>query len=101
MHLLMERKYTSIECLNSCILYPSITVLIHFVFLFLTQIPTSLPVLLPGKSHGLMSPVGCRPWRHTELDTTEATLQQQQPASLHLYKVSQQNIWSVFRFLKN
>ena len=29
------------------------------------------PVLLPGKSHGRRSPVGCRPWGHEELDTTE------------------------------
>ena len=36
------------------------------------------PVLLPGKSQGLGSLVGCRLWGHTELDTTEATQQQQQ-----------------------
>ena len=29
------------------------------------------PVLLPGKSHGQRSLVGCSPWGHTELDTTE------------------------------
>ena len=29
------------------------------------------PVLLPGKSHGRMSLVGCSPWGHKELDTTE------------------------------
>ena len=29
------------------------------------------PVLLPGKSHGRRSLVGCSPWRHKELDTTE------------------------------
>ena len=29
------------------------------------------PVLLPGKPHGWRSLVGCRPWGHTELDTTE------------------------------
>ena len=29
------------------------------------------PVLLPGKSHGWRSLVGCSPWGHTELDTTE------------------------------
>ena len=29
------------------------------------------PVLLPGKSHGQRSLVGCRPWGHEELDTTE------------------------------
>ena len=28
-------------------------------------------VLLPGKSHGRRSLVGCRPWGHKEFDTTE------------------------------
>jgi len=31
------------------------------------------PVLLPGKSHGRRSLVGCSPWGRTESDTTEAT----------------------------
>ena len=29
------------------------------------------PVLLPGKSHGWRSLVGCSPWGHKESDTTE------------------------------
>ena len=29
------------------------------------------PVLLPGKSHGWRTLVGCSPWGHEELDTTE------------------------------
>ena len=29
------------------------------------------PVLLPGKSHGWRSLVGCSPWDHQESDTTE------------------------------
>ena len=29
------------------------------------------PVLLPGKSHGWRSLVGCSPWGRGELDTTE------------------------------
>ena len=29
------------------------------------------PVLLPGKSHGQRSLVGCHPWGHEELDMTE------------------------------
>ena len=29
------------------------------------------PVLLPGKSHGRSSLVGCSPWGHKESDTTE------------------------------
>ena len=40
--------------------------------------PTS--VLLPGESQGWQRLVGCCPWGHTELDTTEATWQQQQHA---------------------
>ena len=36
------------------------------------------PVLLPGESQGRGSVVGCRLWGHKELDTTEATGQQQQ-----------------------
>ena len=31
------------------------------------------PVFLPGESQGQGSPVGCRLWGRTELDTTEAT----------------------------
>ena len=31
------------------------------------------PVFLPGESQGRGSLVGCRPWGHTELGTTEAT----------------------------
>ena len=38
-----------------------------------------IPVLLPGKSHGRRSLIGCRLWGRTELDTTEATQQQQLP----------------------
>ena len=35
------------------------------------------PVFLPGESRGRGSLVGCRLWGRTELDTTEATSQQQ------------------------
>ena len=31
------------------------------------------PVLLPGKSHGRRSLVGCSPWGHEESDMTEVT----------------------------
>ena len=31
------------------------------------------PVLLPGKSHGRRSLVGCHLWGHTESDTTKVT----------------------------
>ena len=36
------------------------------------------PVFLPGESQGQRSLLGCRLWGCTELDTTEATQQQQQ-----------------------
>ena len=36
------------------------------------------PVFLPRESQGQRSLVGCRIWGHTESDTTEATLQQQE-----------------------
>ena len=36
------------------------------------------PVFLPGESQGRGSLVGCRLWGRTELDTNEATWQQQQ-----------------------
>ena len=36
------------------------------------------PVFLPGEFQGQRSLVGCRLWSRTELDTTEATYQQQQ-----------------------
>ena len=40
------------------------------------------PVFLPGESQGRGSLVGCRLWGRTELDTTEATQQQQQHLGL-------------------
>ena len=40
------------------------------------------PVFLPGESQGWGSLVGCCLWGRTELDTTEATQQQQQPVFL-------------------
>ena len=42
------------------------------------------PVLLPGKSHGHRSLVGCCLWGRTESDTTESTQQQQQQHALSL-----------------
>ena len=40
------------------------------------------PVFLPGESQGRGSLVGCRLWGRAELDTTEATWQQQQQAQV-------------------
>ena len=48
-------------------------ILLLYVYILLTRRrqwhPT--PVLLPGKSHGWRSLVGCSPWGHYELDATE------------------------------
>ena len=38
---------------------------------FKRSFPYPTPVLLPGKSHGRRSLVGCSPWGRWELDTTE------------------------------
>ena len=43
------------------------------------------PVFLPGESQGPGSPVGCCLWGHTESDTTEVTLQQQQHNRSYLF----------------
>ena len=48
-------------------------------FVFFRYIPTvesmdHTPVLLPGKSHGRRSLVGCSPWGRWELDTTSLSL---------------------------
>ena len=40
------------------------------------------PLFLPGESQGQGSLVGCRLWGCTESDTTEATYQQQQQATM-------------------
>ena len=45
------------------------------------------PVFLPAESQGRGSLVGCRLWGRTELDTTEATQQQQQQCSIvYMYR---------------
>ena len=41
-----------------------------FTTLHFTWQPT--PLYFPGESQGQRSLVGCHPWGHTELDTTEA-----------------------------
>ena len=49
-----------------------------FTFMHWRRTWQPTPVFLPGESQGRGSPVGCCLWGHTELDTTEATWQQQQ-----------------------
>ena len=43
----------------------------HLGFLWRLHYTGPTPVLLPGKSHGQRSLVGCSPWDHEELDKTE------------------------------
>ena len=47
----------------------SVTMILNPLMGFMQWHPT--PVLLPGKSHGRRSLVGCSPWGRTELDMTE------------------------------
>ena len=56
----------------------SATSLSLFTFMHWRRKWQPTPVVLPGESQGWGSLVGCRLWGHTELDTTEATWQQQQ-----------------------
>ena len=55
-----------------------VTSLSLFTFMHWRRKWQPTPVFLPGESQGQRSLVGCRLWDHTELDTTEATQQQQQ-----------------------
>ena len=48
--------------------------------------------VLPGESQGRGSLVGCRLWGHRELDTTEATQQQQQIILMYLFQISSRSI---------
>ena len=48
-----------------------IQMLISFLFSFARRQWHPTPALLPGKSHGRRSLVGCSPWGREELDTTE------------------------------
>ena len=51
----------------------SATSLLLFTFMHWRRKWQPTPVFLPGESQGRGSFVGCRPWGHTDLDTTEAT----------------------------
>ena len=59
-----------------------VTSLSLFTFMHWRRKWQPTPVFLPGESQGRGSLVGCRLWGHTELDTTEATQQQQQICNL-------------------
>ena len=53
------------------------------------------PVFLPGESQGQGSLVGCRLWGRTELDTIEATQQQQQLMICRFYFIGMQLLYNV------
>ena len=62
--------------LQPCLLHSAATCILLMVFNLTRSGPWRrqwhpTPVLLPGKSHGRRSLVGCSPWGHEELDTTE------------------------------
>ena len=62
--ILIPKMSNAKECSNYCII-----ALISYASWRRQWHPT--PVLLPGKSHGQRSLVGCSPWSHYELDTTK------------------------------
>ena len=53
--------------------------------------------ILAGKSHAQRSLVGYSPWGHTDLDSTEATKQQQQ----HAGAVITYLFWNKFKSIQN
>ena len=58
------------------------------------------PVLLPGKSHGRRSLVGCSPWGREKSDTTEATWRQQQEQTTWALNVDHDSSCQLGRFLR-
>ena len=58
-------------CLSSSAAYANSDVLgfLFTLYIYIQWHPT--PILLPGKSHGQRSLVGCSPWGRGESDTTE------------------------------
>ena len=61
--------YMSTEKIIALTIQTFVSKLRSVLFNTLSRHPT--PVLLPGKSHRQRSLVGCSPWGHEELDTTE------------------------------
>ena len=57
--------------INSCLIYLGAPILSTCMFIIWRRQWRPTPVLLPGKSHGWRSLVGCSPWGHEEVDTTE------------------------------
>ena len=61
--------------------------LLLFTFMHWRRKWQPTPVFQPGESQGWGSLVGCHLWGRTELDTTKATQQQQQPITRSSYPV--------------
>ena len=62
---------TIIKVHNSQIYISCIYIYISYIYRLLRSINIPTPVLLPGKSHGRRSLMGCSPWGCKESDTTE------------------------------
>ena len=73
------------------------TRLSNFTFMHWRRKWQPTPVFLPGESQGRGSLVGCCLWGRTELDTTEATQQQQQHLSSCGRKRERMSSISLFR----
>ena len=63
--------YVYIYYIRSSCCIPRINIVLYVIYCTKKWQPT--PVLLPGKSHGWRSLVGCRLWGRTESDMTEVT----------------------------
>ena len=62
---------TIIKVHNSQIYISCLYIYISYIYRLLRSINIPTPVLLPGKSHGRRSLMGCSPWGCKESDTTE------------------------------
>ena len=83
-----SRKKVRLEIMLNGIneqLTKSRTRLSDFTFMHWRRKRQPIPVFLPGESQGWGSLVGCYLWGRTELDTTEATQQQQQQLYIKLH----------------
>ena len=54
-----------------CFFFSHVVLICIFLVTYRRRQWHPIPVLLPGKSHGWRSLVGCSPWGHEESDTTE------------------------------
>ena len=91
-------------CLFCCLAYRAIiTIFLKYIYMhyytvlaYMKWQPT--PVFLPGESQGLGNLVGCHLWGCTELDTTDATYQQQQHTVLVFFFVAYFTLYNRLQF---